>query len=84
MATSHPEFSKETEGVDVAKAFPDGIRNKTIIVTGANRNGIGFATSHAFVSYYIMRPFSSCICSLTSHTGLSVPSLSDPGRAQRR
>ncbi|KAK0758179.1 hypothetical protein N5P37_009480 [Trichoderma harzianum] len=50
MATSRPEFSKETEGVDVAKAFPEGIRNKTIIVTGANRNGIGFATSHAFAS----------------------------------
>ncbi|QYS99644.1 hypothetical protein H0G86_006765 [Trichoderma simmonsii] len=50
MATSHPEFSKETEGIDVAKAFPEGIRNKTIIVTGANRNGIGFATSHAFAS----------------------------------
>lgn len=62
MATSHPEFSKETEGLDVAKAFPEGIRNKTIIVTGANRNGIGFATSHAFVSYYIMRQVSSCIC----------------------
>ncbi|KAJ4859845.1 short chain dehydrogenase domain-containing protein [Trichoderma breve] len=50
MATSHPEFSKETEGLDVAKAFSDGIRNKTIIVTGANRNGIGFSTCHAFAS----------------------------------
>ncbi|KAL7908080.1 NAD(P)-binding protein [Trichoderma velutinum] len=50
MATSHPEFSRETEGLDVAKAFPDRIRNKTIIVTGANRNGVGFYTLQAFAS----------------------------------
>ncbi|KAL7943489.1 hypothetical protein V8C42DRAFT_359170 [Trichoderma barbatum] len=50
MATSHPEFNRDTQGLDVAKAFPDGIRNKIIIVTGANRSGVGFSTSQAFAS----------------------------------
>ncbi|UKZ73629.1 hypothetical protein TrVFT333_001277 [Trichoderma virens FT-333] len=50
MVTSHPEFNRNTEGLDVAKAFPDRIRNKTIIVTGVNRGGVGFSTSQAFAS----------------------------------
>ncbi|PNP45443.1 hypothetical protein TGAM01_v204650 [Trichoderma gamsii] len=50
MTTSHPEFNRDTEGLDVAKAFPDGIRNKTILVTGVNRGGVGFSTSQAFAS----------------------------------
>ena len=62
MATSHPEFNRDTEGLDVAKAFPDGIRNKTIIVTGANRDGVGFSTSHAFVSCRVICQYSGCIC----------------------
>ncbi|KAF5005530.1 hypothetical protein FDECE_8023 [Fusarium decemcellulare] len=49
-ATTHPEFDMNTEGVDVAKAFADGLRGKTILVTGVNRGGIGFSTSHALAS----------------------------------
>ncbi|KAI0424032.1 putative short-chain dehydrogenase [Xylaria sp. FL1042] len=49
-ATTHPDFSGKTEGLDVAKAFSEGIRGKTILVTGGNPDGIGFSTCQAFAS----------------------------------
>ena len=48
-ATTHPEFHADTDALTVAKAFPSSIRGKTILVTGVNHAGIGFATSEAFV-----------------------------------
>ncbi|RYP84523.1 hypothetical protein DL769_001182 [Monosporascus sp. CRB-8-3] len=48
--TTHPEFNANTESLEVVKAFADGVRGKTIIVTGANRGGIGFSTAQAFAS----------------------------------
>ncbi|KAF9773470.1 hypothetical protein IL306_008711 [Fusarium sp. DS 682] len=47
-STTHSEFGAHTEAVEVAKAFSDGIYGKTILITGVNRGGIGFATAHAF------------------------------------
>lgn len=47
--TSHPEFNDNTEALEVAAAFADGIKGKTIIVTGVNPDGIGFTTAEAFV-----------------------------------
>ncbi|KAI1144627.1 putative short-chain dehydrogenase [Hypoxylon sp. FL0543] len=49
-ATTHPEFGHDTEALDVARAFADRVRGKTILVTGANPKGIGFATLQAFAS----------------------------------
>ena len=49
-ATTKSEFNDQTEALDVAKAFPESIRGKTILVTGVNREGIGFTTAQAFVS----------------------------------
>lgn len=49
-ATTHPEFGHDTEALDVAKAFAERIRGKTILVTGANPKGIGFSTLQAFAS----------------------------------
>jgi hypothetical protein len=49
-STTHSEFGIHTEAVDVAKAFADGIRGKTILITGVNRSSIGFSTAHALVS----------------------------------
>ncbi|KIY01159.1 uncharacterized protein Z520_02711 [Fonsecaea multimorphosa CBS 102226] len=49
-ATTHSEYNKETEALDVARAFPERIRGKTILVTGVNRKGIGFTTAQAFAS----------------------------------
>ncbi|KEY71675.1 hypothetical protein S7711_02910 [Stachybotrys chartarum IBT 7711] len=49
-STSHGEFQGDTEGLEVARAFADGVRGKTIIVTGANLGGIGFTTAQAFAS----------------------------------
>ncbi|KIX03384.1 uncharacterized protein Z518_06936 [Rhinocladiella mackenziei CBS 650.93] len=48
--TTHPEYNENTEALDVAKAFPEAIRGKAIIVTGVNRKGIGFTTAQAFAS----------------------------------
>ncbi|KAJ9613130.1 hypothetical protein H2200_003071 [Cladophialophora chaetospira] len=49
-ATTHSEFNANTEALEVAKAFPDAIKGKTIIVTGVNLKGIGFGTAQAFAS----------------------------------
>ncbi|KAI1772533.1 putative short-chain dehydrogenase [Hypoxylon cercidicola] len=49
-ATTYTEFNHSTEALDVAKAFADRIRGKTILVTGVNRRGIGFSTAQAFAS----------------------------------
>ncbi|KAI1074714.1 putative short-chain dehydrogenase [Whalleya microplaca] len=50
VTTTHPEFGHDTEALEVAKAFAEGIRGKTIIVTGVNRGGIGYSTTEAFAS----------------------------------
>ncbi|KAK4044224.1 putative short-chain dehydrogenase [Parachaetomium inaequale] len=49
-ATSHPEFNAQTEALEVAQAFPEAIRDKTVVVTGVNPSGIGFATAQALAS----------------------------------
>lgn len=48
-STTYPEFSTKTEALEVAEKFAGQIQGKTIIVTGANRDGIGFSTAQAFV-----------------------------------
>lgn len=48
-STTHAEFGANTEALEVAKAFADGIKGKTVLVTGVNVNGIGFTTAEAFV-----------------------------------
>ncbi|GAM43874.1 hypothetical protein TCE0_060r19042 [Talaromyces pinophilus] len=49
-ATTHPEFNDKTEGLEVAQAFAEKIRGKTIVITGVNRNGIGYAAAESFAS----------------------------------
>jgi NAD(P)-dependent dehydrogenase (short-subunit alcohol dehydrogenase family) len=49
-ATTHPEFHKESEASDVATAFPDAIKGRTILITGVGKEGIGHATAEAFAS----------------------------------
>jgi NAD(P)-dependent dehydrogenase (short-subunit alcohol dehydrogenase family) len=49
-ATTHADYGKETEAFTVAAAFPDSIKGRTIIITGANKQGIGYATAEAFAS----------------------------------
>jgi predicted phosphoribosyltransferase len=48
-STTYPEFDQTTEAVDAAKAFANEIKGKTVLVTGVNRGGIGYATAVAFV-----------------------------------
>ena len=49
-AATHQEFNEKTEGIEVAKAFSERVRGKTILITGVNLKGIGFTTAEAFVS----------------------------------
>ncbi len=48
-STTHPEFNDKTEAREAAKAFADQVHGKTILVTGVNRTGLGYATADAFV-----------------------------------
>ncbi|KAI1110383.1 putative short-chain dehydrogenase [Nemania sp. NC0429] len=49
-STTHPEFNAKTEALEVAAAFSEGIRGKTILVTGGNPEGLGFSACQAFAS----------------------------------
>lgn len=49
-STTYTDFGANTEAIEVAKVFSNGIRGKTVLITGVNRGGIGFATAQAFVS----------------------------------
>ncbi|KAM0254605.1 hypothetical protein ACHAQJ_006641 [Trichoderma viride] len=49
-ATTHPEFSVHTTALTVAAAFPSIIAGKTILITGVNIKGLGYATAEAFAS----------------------------------
>ncbi|KAK7887294.1 hypothetical protein LTR67_009714 [Exophiala xenobiotica] len=48
--TSHAEYDEHTEAVTVAAAFPSAIKGRTIVITGANKLGIGFTTAQALAS----------------------------------
>lgn len=49
-ATTHAEFGVRTTALSVAAAFPSAIAGKTILITGVNIKGLGFATAQAFAS----------------------------------
>ena len=44
---SHPDFDSTTTATEVAKAFVDDVRGKTVLITGCSPNNIGFATAKA-------------------------------------
>ncbi|KIW26835.1 uncharacterized protein PV07_06638 [Cladophialophora immunda] len=48
--TTHAHYDERTEALEVAKAFAEAIKGKTILVTGVNRQGVGFTTAQAFAS----------------------------------
>jgi NAD(P)-dependent dehydrogenase (short-subunit alcohol dehydrogenase family) len=49
-STTFADFGAETEASVVAAAFPDSIRGRTILITGVNKLGIGYATAQALAS----------------------------------
>lgn len=49
-STTNSDFDKSTEATQVAAAFPQSIKGRTILITGVNKQGIGFATAVAFAS----------------------------------
>lgn len=48
--TTPQNLDASTTGLEVASLFPASIRNKTILITGVSRSGIGGTTAHAFAS----------------------------------
>lgn len=50
---SHPNFSITTTGTEVAKAFADQIKGKTVIITGCSPNNIGKATAQAVAGAHV-------------------------------
>lgn len=51
-STTRPDFNSDTEALEVAKQFPEGTKGKTALVTGVNRDGLGFTTAQALVSRF--------------------------------
>lgn len=49
-STTHADFDKGTEATAVAAAFANTIKERTILVTGVNKQGIGYTTAEAFAS----------------------------------
>ncbi|KAF1951239.1 NAD(P)-binding protein [Byssothecium circinans] len=49
-ALTHPEWNQETGGLEVAKAFSDRIKSKTVLVTGVSPESIGSSTATAIAS----------------------------------
>lgn len=49
-STTNADFDKSTEAIKVAAAFPQAIKDRTILVTGVNKKGIGGATAEAVAS----------------------------------
>lgn len=49
-STTYPEFDGKTDSLEVAEKSAGQIQGKTILITGVNLKGVGFATARAFVS----------------------------------
>jgi NAD(P)-dependent dehydrogenase (short-subunit alcohol dehydrogenase family) len=49
--TSHPEFNDKTTASEVAAAFPQEIKDKTILITGVSPNGLGQSTTEALATH---------------------------------
>ncbi|KAF2652761.1 NAD(P)-binding protein [Lophiostoma macrostomum CBS 122681] len=50
VALTHPEWTQETGGVEVAKAFSENIRGKNVLITGVSPESIGSSTALAIAS----------------------------------
>lgn len=48
-STTRSDFGNATEAVEVAEHFAGQVKGRTILVTGVNREGIGFVTAQALV-----------------------------------
>lgn len=48
--TTHPEWNHETGGLQVASAFADQVRGKTVLITGVSPESIGSSTAVAIAS----------------------------------
>ena len=49
-STTNASFDKDTQAIDVATAFPDSIKDRTVLITGVNKGGIGYTTAEAFAT----------------------------------
>ena len=49
-STTNADFGAKTDATTVASTFPSSIKNRTILITGVNKQGLGFATASALAS----------------------------------
>lgn len=49
-STTHADFGFATDGVTVAARFSDLIKGRTILITGVNKQGLGYTIAEAFAS----------------------------------
>ena len=49
-STNYPDFRATTEALTVGLAFPASVRDRTILMTGVNKLGIGYTTAEALAS----------------------------------
>lgn len=49
-STTNEHFNAQTEAKEVAAAFSESIKGRTILITGVNKQGIGYATAEAFAT----------------------------------
>ncbi|CAI6332852.1 unnamed protein product [Periconia digitata] len=47
---THPEWTEKTGGLEVAQAFADNIKGKTVLITGVSPESIGFSTALSIAS----------------------------------
>ncbi|KAJ4288137.1 hypothetical protein N0V90_012154 [Kalmusia sp. IMI 367209] len=49
-STTNPEWNNKTAATTVAATFPEAIKNRTILITGVNKSGLGYGTASAFAT----------------------------------
>jgi len=70
-ATSRPQFNGRTKGLQVAKAFSEAIRGKTIVVTGVNRGGSASQLQRPL--YVLTTQDRWSVCHELRHLGITIP-----------
>nr|GAT59771.1 short-chain dehydrogenase/reductase family protein [Mycena chlorophos] len=51
MASANPVFTETTTAAEVAEAFAEQVKGKTVLITGTSVKGLGFATARALAKY---------------------------------
>lgn len=80
-STTRQDFDHTTEAAEVTKQFAAQVKGKTILITGVNKDGIGFPASQALVSLALFSTYPSAL--RTVRAGLPIAHSPYPRRAHR-